>query len=105
VQGARQIKRSYPEAVAVFLAPPSPQELERRLAGRGTDDPNAVRRRLENACREMERVSDYDYLIVNDDLHRAVEALTSIVRAASHRVALVERGALEGLVHSFVPGR
>jgi len=80
-QGARQIKASLPEAICVFILPPSLEELERRLRGRGTEDEPTTQRRLRNAKGEIEHYGFFDYVIVNDDVHRAYEQLRSIVYA------------------------
>jgi guanylate kinase len=80
-QGARQIKASLPEAVCVFILPPSLEELERRLRGRGTEDEPTTQRRLRNAKGEIEHYGFFDYVIVNNDVHRAYEELRSIVYA------------------------
>ena len=81
VQGARDIRRAYPEAVAVFIVPSSPQELERRLVSRGLDGEESVRKRLINAAREVRQAEEFQYVIVNDDLDRATLELESVVRA------------------------
>jgi guanylate kinase len=81
VQGARDIRRVYPDAVAIFIVPASPSELERRLTTRGLDGPEAIRKRLINAAREIQEVSGFQYVIVNDDLDRATLELQSIIRA------------------------
>lgn len=91
VQGARKIKRAYPEAVAVFLLPPSLRELARRLALRGTEGRATMRRRLANARGEIRRVIEYDYYIVNRDLKEALSALGSIVEAERARTKRVTR--------------
>jgi guanylate kinase len=78
-QGARQIKASLPEAICVFILPPSLEELERRLRGRGTEDEHTTQRRLRNAKGEIEHYGFFDYVIVNNDVHRAYEELRSIV--------------------------
>ncbi|MGV1098464.1 guanylate kinase [Thiovibrio sp. JS02] len=82
VQGARQL-RSMEGNVAIFLfiAPPSWQELEKRLRGRGTDGEETVRLRLRNARQEMEDAALYDYLVVNDRLEEAVEMLAAVILA------------------------
>lgn len=80
VQGARQVRRAA-DAVTVFIAPPSLDELGRRLRKRGTEDEKTVALRLENANREIEAATEYDYLIVNDDLDEAVESMRSILIA------------------------
>jgi guanylate kinase len=89
VQGASQVRRRLPEAVTVFILPPSYEVLEHRLRGRGQDDEAAIGRRLAAAGREIDAFEQYDYAIVNDDLDACVEELKSIVRAARCRVAVV----------------
>ncbi|MCG6923189.1 MAG: guanylate kinase [Acidobacteria bacterium] len=89
VQGAAQVREKMPEAVTVFILPPSYEVLERRLRGRGQDDEATVKRRLAAAGRELHAFERYDYAIVNDDLGACVEALKSIVRAARCRVSHV----------------
>jgi guanylate kinase len=90
VLGAAQVRRLIPEAVTVFILPPSFEALERRLRGRGEDDEATIQRRLAAAGREIDAFSDYDYAIVNEDLEDCVEAFKSIVRATRCRVPLVE---------------
>ena len=87
VQGARKIKRLYPDAVSVFVMPPSWRVLEERLAGRGTDGRGTIRRRLENARREIREIVRYDYVVVNSDLAAAVESAKAIVTAERQRVS------------------
>ncbi|HEY2987199.1 MAG TPA: guanylate kinase [Candidatus Binatia bacterium] len=87
VQGARKIKRQYPGAVSIFVLPPSWRELEHRLAGRGTDRKETIRRRLENARREIREIMRYDYVVVNRELGRAVEGVKAIVAAERLRVS------------------
>jgi len=89
VQGAEQVRRRIPEAVTVFILPPSYEVLEQRLRSRGQDDEAAIRRRLAAAGREIVGFEQYDYAIVNDYLDGCVEELKSIVRAARCRVAVV----------------
>ena len=84
-QGARQIKAKLPEAVGVFVLPPSMQELRRRLESRGTDAPEVIERRYQKALVEIEHYGFFDYLIVNDDLARAQQALLGITLAERHR--------------------
>jgi guanylate kinase len=89
VQGAAQVKRRMPDAVTVFILPPSYGVLERRLRGRGQDDEDTIRRRLAAAGREIDAFERFDYAIVNEDLDASVEELKSIVRAARCRVTVV----------------
>ena len=85
VQGAEQVRRST-QPVTVFIAPPSLEELERRLRGRGTESEESVRRRLANAAKEMEAAPAYTYLIINDRLEQAVLELKSIIIAERCRI-------------------
>lgn len=87
VQGARKIKKQYPHAVSVFLLPPSWQELQKRLALRGTDKMETIRQRLANARREIREMIRYDYLVVNREIREALEYLRSIVLAERVRVS------------------
>jgi len=80
-QGARQIKACMPEAVGVFILPPSLAELERRLRGRGTEDEPTTLRRLQAAKGEIEHYGFFDYVIVNDDIQRAYDNLRAVVFA------------------------
>jgi guanylate kinase len=89
VQGAQKIKKSYPQAVAIFLLPPSRQELKRRLASRGTEGPKIIKRRLANAEREFEAILGYDYYVVNRAVKKALAQLTAIVEAERLKVARV----------------
>jgi len=84
-QGARQIRARVPEAIGVFILPPSMEELERRLRSRASEDEPTVQRRLANARREIEHYGLFDYLVVNDDLDRAYDRLRSVVLAESAR--------------------
>ncbi len=80
-QGARQIKASFPDAVTVFILPPSLRELERRLRGRGTEDEATTVRRLDAAKREIAHYGFFDYVLVNDDVDKAQGKLRGIVLA------------------------
>ncbi len=81
VQGARQVRASVPDAIQVFIAPPSLDELRTRLIGRGTDDPEGVERRLRVAAEELEAQPEFGHVVVNDRLQDALEQLTAIVAA------------------------
>lgn len=86
IEGARQVRRKFPDAVTVFLLPPSGAELAARLRGRDTENEEQVARRLARAQEELGAAGEYDYLIVNDDLVMAVEQVAAIVEAESLRV-------------------
>ncbi|MCO1338459.1 guanylate kinase [Kocuria polaris] len=85
LQGARQVKASMPEAKFVFLAPPSWDELVRRLIGRGTESPEEQQRRLETAKLELAAESEFDVTIVNDDVRRAADELVGLMGLAPHQ--------------------
>jgi guanylate kinase len=80
-QGARQVRARFPEAIGVFVLPPSPAELERRLRGRAQDDEQVIARRLRNAAEEMKHVGEFDYVIINKELNEAIADLAAILRA------------------------
>ena len=101
VQGAEQLKRLYPDAVTIFLLPPSSHGLEQRLRRRGTDSHDTVGARLRNACKEIERLASYDYVIVNDRLEAAVATFLAIVRAERARVSRIISDDLVALCRSF----
>ncbi len=82
VQGAMVVKKNYPDAVLIFLAPPSNEELYRRLIGRGTETIEAVNKRFAQAKTEFTYVKNYDYVVVNDDLNKAIEDVEAVIRAA-----------------------
>ena len=91
VQGGQAIKRKHPDAVLVFVLPPSMEELERRLRDRKTDSDETIRRRMLAARAEMERgASSYDFIIVNDDFERAYSDLRSVVAAERCRRGRVD---------------
>ncbi len=85
VQGARQVRERVPGAVLIFVFPPTAQDLVARLTGRGTEAAADVHRRLTNARAELSAAEEFDYVVVNDDLSEAVEAVRSIVSAEVHR--------------------
>jgi guanylate kinase len=84
VQGARQVKLRMPDAHLVFLAPPSFEELARRLSGRGTEDPERLHRRLDLARIEMAAEDEFEAVIVNDDLDRAADALVALMMTSEY---------------------
>ena len=90
VQGASQVRAKLPDAVTVFILPPSFEELERRLRGRGLDSGTSILKRLEAAREELSYYGVYDYAIVNDDLDTCVDALKCVIRAARCRTSRME---------------
>ena len=100
VQGALQVKRKLPGAVAVFVLPPSRAELERRIRARGQDSEDEIHRRLERARQEMLNYSSYDFAIINDDLERAGREVQAIALGSRCRVAPNEERIRE-ILNSF----
>ena len=87
VQGARQVRSAMPEAVQIFIEPPDGDALKDRLVGRGTDDPDAIARRLAVADEEIAAADEFQYRVVNDRLDEAVARLVEIVTSAVHSEA------------------
>ena len=79
VQGARQVRQSFPEAWQIFILPPSVEELEKRIRGRGQDTEEAIEKRLQQAENELAVASEFDIQIVNDDLNHALYAIESAI--------------------------
>ncbi len=98
-QGGISIMKAYPDAVSVFIQPPSLEELDQRIRNRATDSPEIINRRLENAKFEMTQYPHYQYSIVNDDLESAIDAIESIYRAEKQKTAR-----MESEIKTIVPG-
>lgn len=97
VQGARQVRRVFPQALLIFVLPPSADELARRLSARASEDPRERRRRLTNAIREIEAAPEFDFVVLNDDLEHAYGRIEAIVHAEWSRVKRVrELGQVTG---------
>lgn len=95
IQGAEQVHQKRPDAVRIFIAPPSWDELERRLIGRGTEDMDKVRSRLRRGKEEFLVAKDFDYFVINDTVDRAVEEISAIMCAEhckpDERIAMIDR--------------
>jgi guanylate kinase len=95
VQGARDIRAAYPQAISIFIVPSSKEELERRLRQRGLDGEDAIRKRLINAAKEIDQAESFQYVIVNEDLENSGLELESVVRASrlapSRQARVLER--------------
>lgn len=100
VQGAAQIRKAVPAAVSIFIVPPSSEELERRIRGRGQDPPEEIARRLQRSLDEMKRFLDYDFVVVNDDLDRAGRSIQAIGIATRSRSSNA-KGHVEEILKSF----
>ncbi len=86
-QGAQQVRKAFPEALGVFVLPPSLEALEARLRGRGTDSEEVISRRLLAARGEMRHIGEFDYAIINDQLEQALDELQAVARSARLRCA------------------
>ena len=82
IQGALKVKKQYPDALLLFVMPPSATELRNRLVGRGTETPEVIEKRMHRAVEEAEGIENYEYLVVNDDLDTCVRQLHEIIKAA-----------------------
>ena len=95
IQGALKIKEKFPDALLIFVMPPDAAELGRRLTGRGTESPEAVRARLKRAAEEAVGVEAYDYILVNDQLDTCVEELHQMIQVqhsrTSARIAMISK--------------
>ena len=85
-QGAMKVKSGFPSAVFVYIMPPSPRELSRRIIGRGTETQDAIRQRLNSVVTELGYIHEYDYLVINDELTEATADVAAIIRAEKWRV-------------------
>ena len=103
VQGGASLMRAYPGAVSIFLLPPSHGAMEARLKARGTDSADAIAGRLAQALKELECVSQYEYVIVNRELDKTVEVFSRIIHAEEHR--RVRRENLEEWIDVHFPSR
>ena len=82
VNGAKEICQKLPEAVTVFIMPPSYQELKRRLSGRGTETQDLIDKRMKEALNEIARATEFDYIVVNDDLQTAVDDIIEVISSS-----------------------
>lgn len=85
-QGAMKIKQNFPAAIFVYIMPPSPRELAKRINGRGTETQESIRRRLNSVTDELGYIHEYDYLVINDVLKEATADVAAIIRAEKWRV-------------------
>ncbi|MGL4623665.1 MAG: guanylate kinase [Culicoidibacterales bacterium] len=102
VQGAFQVKKAMSEAVFIFIAPPSLNELQSRLNGRGTEAPDVVLQRLQTAVKEMMLMSEYDYVVTNDEVNAAVERILAIIEAEHLSVKRVAANIREELLSDSI---
>jgi len=86
-QGARQVRQALPESVGIFILPPSREALRERLSARGQDDEAVIARRMQDAVKEMSHYGEYDYLVINEVFHTALDELAAITRGRRLRLA------------------
>lgn len=94
MKGAKQVKELYPEAILVFILPPSLKELRRRIQNRGTETEEAIRVRMAETVKEIHEIVHYEYYVINDDLQVAVQQVKSIMDA--------EKCAVQGAMHELI---
>jgi len=99
VQGALQVRERYPEGIFIFLVPPSWEELQRRISGRGTEVDAEITARLEKSWEELQMARHYDYIVVNDDVDSAVDQILAIITAEHLRAERMLRRVEEWLIH------
>lgn len=87
IQGALKIKKSFPQAVLIFIMPPDASELKRRLVGRGTESMDVIQARLNRAAEESEGMASYDYILINDDIDTCVEELNRMISVQHNRTS------------------
>jgi len=85
IQGAQEVKKKIPEAILIFIIPPSWEELQRRITNRSTDSLEVIKKRLKAARKEIKVARDFDYIVINDILENALQELTSIIQATKVR--------------------
>lgn len=91
VQGALNVKDKVPESICIFIMPPSMKELKRRLVGRGTEDKEKVLSRFKTAYQEINNVTSYNYVVINDDVNKAAEKIHAILLSEKCRVDRIEQ--------------
>lgn len=96
--GAMKVKAAYPESVSIFILPPSVSELRRRLKKRATDSDEVIESRVAEAAREIEKSADYDFIVVNDDLDRAIQDVKTVMKAAKNLTKL-NKDTIEGVLN------
>jgi guanylate kinase len=101
VQGAASVRRLIPDSVSIFILPPSFEVLKQRLTARGTDSPEELELRLQNAAQELKDYSAFDYVIINDDAERAAAQLCAVIQAERARL-LRQQPFVQSVVKGFV---
>lgn len=108
VQGAKQIKEKLPETILIFIMAPSMEEVKRRIKNRGAETPEQIVDRFKTAYREINEVNKYNYVVVNDDVEKAVQKVEAILISEKCRVDRIEEIAVENeeeIIHEFLIGK
>ena len=90
-QGARQVRQLYPDAIGIFILPPSLRDLEERLKGRGTDSEDVINRRMSKAISEMSHYHEYDFVIINDEFDSALSQMAGIFQAMRNKTPVMQQ--------------
>ncbi len=98
VKGGRKIKEKYPEAILIFILPPSWKELEKRLRGRATEEEKSIRQRLRTAKEEIKYLPYYDYFVVNDDVNQALKEILTIIEAERNKIKRISQDELSTVI-------
>lgn len=108
VQGAKQIKEKLPETILIFIMAPSMEEVKRRIKNRGAETPEQIVDRFKTAYREINEINKYNYVVVNDDVEKAVQKVEAILISEKCRVDRIEEIAVENeeeIIHEFLIGK
>ena len=105
-QGAEKIRQQYPDALLIFIMPPSGAELKNRLAGRGSESEQVIRQRLQRAVKEAECIEDYTYVFINDQADQCAERMPSLIQAQRSRTTrnMTTINAIRGEINTFMKG-
>lgn len=87
VEGARRVSEKFPQSVMIFIVPPSFKELRRRIAQRGTEDPEEIEKRISRAYQEMNYIDNYEYIVVNDEVKKAADSIKGIINAEKLKIS------------------
>lgn len=102
VNGAKAIREKMPEAVSIFIMPPSYAELKRRLSGRGTESEEVIEKRMHESLSEIKRAEEFDFIVVNDDINKAVDDLIEVI-TSSRLMLKRQKNIIDGVLENVKP--
>lgn len=102
VNGAKSIREKMPEAVSIFIMPPSYAELKRRLSGRGTESEEVIEKRMHESLSEIKRADEFDFIVVNDDINKAVDDLIEVI-TSSRLMLKRQKNIIDGVLENVKP--